>query len=172
MIAAIALMVVMIWALYDEMYVMRPWKSYQKAFVGLYEEFLAKATPAAAEKEKTIRESAEYKKLAEEADAAEKAVAAEVSQIDNEISNTLNPRITLMNKVYNEAKGEIAALIYQQEHASENGKQSIQEDIDEIKARTLEVTFPAVGDVPREEKELPYTEFEAELNRQIGRAHV
>ena len=165
MLAAVGMMLTMIWALYDEMYAMRPWKGFQKDFAGLYSEFLDKAIPAAAEKEKAIRESAEYQKLAQETETAEQAVATEVSAIDQEISQQLNPRITLMNKVFQESRGEISAMIYQLEKASESGKQSIQEDIDEVKARTLSVSFPASGDIAAEEKELLYPEFEVELNR-------
>src|SRR5687767_11964935 len=139
MLAAVAMMLTMIWALYDEMYAMRPWKGFQKDFAGLYTGFLEKTIPAAAERDKVIRESPEYQKLAQAAEAAQAEVADEVVQIDKEITEVLNPRITEMNKVFQESRGEIAALIYQLEKAEEDDRPSIQEEIDEIKQRTLTV---------------------------------
>jgi len=45
MVFSIFLIVTLIWALYDEVYGQRPWKSYQKEFVQLYSQYLEKIKP-------------------------------------------------------------------------------------------------------------------------------
>ncbi len=81
-ISSLLLVVVTGWALYDEIYGIRPWKSYQSRFVRIYGRFLRGAIPGETALEKQIRASAEYQKLDREMQAAEKRVAAQVGEID------------------------------------------------------------------------------------------
>ena len=51
------------WGLYDEMYGIRPWKSYQARFEKLYSRYLTNARLGAGEVEKQIKASPEYRRL-------------------------------------------------------------------------------------------------------------
>src|SRR5438105_4348590 len=51
------------WALYDEVYGIRPWKSYQSRFAGVYKRYLARVKPQETRSEKEIMASPEYQKL-------------------------------------------------------------------------------------------------------------
>src|SRR5438105_7040954 len=67
------------WALYDEVYGIRPWKSYQSQFAKVYTQYLRRVRPQEARFENDIKASAEYQKLDREMQAAEKSVAAQAA---------------------------------------------------------------------------------------------
>jgi cytochrome c551/c552 len=166
LVSAVLMTLTLIWALYDEVYGMRPWKDYQKQFVGLYTSYLQKAIPEQAQREAEVRQNPEFEKLAQDLQAAEEAVSSQIGEIDREVGQVLTPQITVFNKVFQEARGEISALTYQLETASSDGaKQSIQEDIDGVRQRVLEVDLPATNGTPGESKEYRFPELDAELNR-------
>ncbi|HEY7618066.1 MAG TPA: hypothetical protein VH744_14760, partial [Terriglobales bacterium] len=146
LVSAVLMTLTLICALYDEVYGMRPWKDYQKQFVGLYTSYLQKAIPEQAQREAEVRQNPEFEKLAQDLQAAEEAVSSQIGEIDREVGQVLTPQITVFNKVFQEARGEISALTYQLETASSDGaKQSIQEDIDGVRQRVLEVDLPATN---------------------------
>lgn len=109
-IASMALTVAMGWALYDEVYGIRPWKSYQTRFRKTYARFLKEARPNEAATEKQIRASGEYRKLDEAMAAAEKAVAAKAGSIDKEINESLVPQILALNEPFQEVRSHIGEL--------------------------------------------------------------
>jgi cytochrome c551/c552 len=166
LIFTLAMMVTLIWSLYDENYAMRPWKSYQKQYVKVYETYLQKAIPEAATREKVVKESPEYQKLSQATDDATKAVEAQVADIDKEVNQVLNPQITVMNKAFADQRGKVSALTYSWEQAaSESSKQSILKDIDAAKAEVLSVGLPATPAGPAERKQIKYSDLDVELTK-------
>src|SRR5215471_12971530 len=77
------------WALYDEIYGIRPWKTYEARFVKAYTKFLKGAEGGETALEQQIKNSPEYKRLTTEMEAAAKAVSAQVSQIDHRVNQEL-----------------------------------------------------------------------------------
>src|SRR5271157_1388104 len=65
----------LIWALYDEVGAERPWKRYQEQFTKVYTAYLKKLRPRQAAAENAVYAMPEYKKLDQEIQAAETAVA-------------------------------------------------------------------------------------------------
>src|SRR5919204_6752522 len=63
----------MVWGLYDEMYGIRPWKSYQARFVKTYSRYLKTLEGGEGEVEKRIKASPECQRMNREMMAAEKA---------------------------------------------------------------------------------------------------
>ncbi len=169
LVASLLLMLTLIWAVYDETYSMRPWKGYQKDFVSLYQQFLQTKTPEQAGLEQQVRESREFQDLESEFEAAETAVAPQVEEIDSELNQEINPKIALMNAAFQAARGEIGALVYQQEVAAKDGNESaaesIRERIEQLRGQVLPVATPAMNGTPAEETEYVYTDLEAELDR-------
>ena len=90
LVSSLLLLITLLWSLYDEAYSQRPWKSYQDRFVKQYIAFLRKTIPEQAEREKQIRELAEFQRLTADLEAAESAVASEVAEVDREINQVLN----------------------------------------------------------------------------------
>jgi cytochrome c551/c552/uncharacterized coiled-coil DUF342 family protein len=139
-----ALLVVTLgWALYDEIYGIRPWKSYQARFETLYARFLRNASTGESAVEKQIRSSPEYRQLDTQMQAAEKSVVAQTAAIDKEINEVITPRIQTLNDPFQELRSHIGALTYQIEISnSESTKNSLRKQIEEIKQETRSVLLP------------------------------
>ena len=60
LIATVLLLLSTFWGIYDELYTMRPWKSYQSRFITLYTDYLQKKIPAQQEAEKELHSSARF----------------------------------------------------------------------------------------------------------------
>lgn len=153
----------LVWALYDEIYAMRPWKSYQAKFAKVYAAFLKKDKPTAAEVEQKIRASSEYKKLDTDMKAAEESIHARLKVIDDEVSQ-LVPRQIALNEKFQELRSEIVAITYEIETtSSDSGKKSLRGDIEDVKKRKVTVKLPK-PDGSEEPKEYIYTQMEADLD--------
>jgi cytochrome c551/c552 len=164
LIATVLMTLTVIWSLYDEVYVMRPWKGYQKRFVATYESFLQNAIPQTREREMAVRQTAEYQTLDQRVVEAEETITSQIAEIDREVNQILNPQIALLDKVFAEQRMKVSALTYQLEKAGSNGTQeSIQEDIAEAKQEILRVSMPDTAAGPGERREFQYNDLEAEL---------
>ena len=131
------------WALWDEVYGTRPWKSYQSRFLKAYSRFVANARPGETKNEGRIKAEAEYQKLDREMQAAEKKVQPQVAAIDTEINTKLVPQILALNEPFQELRSEIGALTYQIETThGESGKNSLRDRIAKIKQRSVTVKLP------------------------------
>src|ERR1035437_7236471 len=102
----------MIWGLYDETYVIRPWKSYQARFVKLYSRYLKTAAGGEADVERQIKSSPDYKRLDADMREAEKAALPGASVIDKEINQELVPKILALNDPFQEVRSHIGSLTY------------------------------------------------------------
>src|SRR5574337_550642 len=85
-IGALLLMVTLAWALYDEFFGLRPWKSYQRQFVRLYTSFLQKQIPKQRAAEKEILASAEYAALKQKLEDANQSVTPQVGEIERRVA--------------------------------------------------------------------------------------
>ena len=87
--------------------------------------YLRGVRPREARFEKQIKASAEYQKLDRDMQAAEKAVAAQVTAIDRKVNQELVPRTLALNDPFQEVRSHIGALTYQIEITdSESSKNS------------------------------------------------
>src|SRR5690349_22068604 len=101
------------WGLYDEMYGIRPWKTYQARFQKAYSKYLSNAKLGAAEVERQIKASPEYRRLDSEMQAAEKAAMPEASAIDRQVNEDLVPKILALNDPFQEVRSHIGSLTYE-----------------------------------------------------------
>ncbi|HVG19493.1 MAG TPA: hypothetical protein VNI02_10595, partial [Blastocatellia bacterium] len=83
LIFSLLLVVTLLWSLYDEVLGQRPWKQYQKEFVGLYSDKLDEIRGPQATAEKRVKESEQYK-----------ALEANLISVHTEV----NPRVQEINK--------------------------------------------------------------------------
>ncbi|HXG32211.1 MAG TPA: hypothetical protein VNJ11_02515 [Bryobacteraceae bacterium] len=143
LVSSVLLVLSLAWALYDEIYAMRPWKSYQKRFQKTYAAFLNTLVPDQAAMEQRIKSSPEYQALDRAVREAEQRVLAEVRRIDEEINRKLTPQIMALNEKFQEVRMEISALTYELETASsEREKNRLRERIARVKQREVTVTLP------------------------------
>ena len=175
LVSMLLLMASLVWAVYDEVEVMRPYKEYQARFRAYYQGFLMNLRPEQAAKEEAIRNSADYQELNAELNAAEGVVLDRIAEIDKRVGRGVIPRMTAARNAFQVLRSEIDALRYQVEVSEGEGdKESIREDIGEIRARIVEVELPlADGSGEVEELEMRYEQLEAEfLGMQDARASL
>ena len=155
----------LVWAVYDEVEVMRPYKDYQARFRAYYTRFLTELRPQQAAKEQAIRQSPEYQELNRQLTDAEQQVTGRIQEIDRITGSGVVPRMTAARNAFQVLRSEIDALRYQIEVSGDDGeKDEIREEIDEIRARIVEVDLPLAdgsGDV--EEREMRFGELEQEF---------
>ena len=134
LVSMLLLMASLVWAVYDEVEVMRPYKEYQARFRAYYAGFLMDLRPQQAAKEDAIRNSAEYQELASDLDAAEAAVRERIAAIDRESGQGVIPRMTAARNAFQVLRSEIDALRYLVEVSHDEGeKDSLREEIAEIR---------------------------------------
>ncbi len=165
LVAMLLLLSSLVWAIYDEVEVMRPYKEYQARFQAYYSRFLADLRPQQAAKEAAIRETPEYQRLSGELTAAEEAVKARIAEIDREVGRGVVPRMTAARSAFQVLRSEIDAQRYLIEVSHDEGeKDSIREGIEEIRARVVEVELPlADGSGQTEELRMQFADLEAEF---------
>src|SRR5579871_2649376 len=152
------------WGLWDEIYGIRPWKSYQANFAKVYTKYLRGVKPNEARFEKEIRASSDYQKLDRDMQAAEKAVSAQVAEIDRKVNQELVPRVLALNDPFQEVRGHIGALTYQIETTdSESSKNSKRQEIEALKKEKHNVKLHK-----RVELLKPATELRAQRDKYLS----
>ena len=143
LVSMLLLMASLVWAVYDEVEVMRPYKDYQARFRAYYQGFLMNLRPEQAAKEEAIRNSTEYQALNAELNTAEGVVLDRIADLDKRTGRGVIPRMTAARNAFQVLRSEIDALRYQVEvSGDEDDKTGIREDIEEIRARVVEVELP------------------------------
>ena len=163
----------LVWAVYDEVELMRPYKEYQARFRAYYTGFLMDLRPEQAAKEEAIRNAPEYQEVSGKLTAAESQVMTEIAGIDRRVGQGVIPRMTAARNAFQILRSEIDSLRYLIEVSNDaDEKAGLREDIDGIRARVVEVDLPlADGSGETEEREMLYEGLEKEfLGRQAERA--
>jgi len=158
-----------VWALYDEAYAMRPWKSYQRRFVQAYGKYLKTIIPAEQGNEEKIRASGDYKAMEKQLAALHAKIDPPARKLETEINTILTPQIIDLNTAFQELRSEITALTYDIEVASsDSARNGYRKDIEEIKKRvvTASLTQP---DGSLKKQKYSYGEMERDLAQWRGR---
>ncbi|HWS90750.1 MAG TPA: c-type cytochrome [Pyrinomonadaceae bacterium] len=159
LVSALLLTVVFAWSLYDEVYGMRPWKSYQQSFVKRYDRYLRRLEKRGFKSEKEVRESAEYQRLDAEAKAARAQTAQKQSEIDRRVA-AIDDQLGAISEEFQDRRGRITVASYNVEQADGSEKESLRRDLDEMKARKSAVYLPADGKAPQK-REMDFNELES-----------
>src|SRR6516162_5815750 len=129
LIGALLLIVTLGWALHDEFFGLRPWKTYQRAFVPRYSAFLRRQLRKQEGVEKQIRSSAEFQALEQQIKEAERAAAPQVKRIDEQAA-IIDERLAAVTLKYTDARAYVNSEIWDLEHTSSPGsRKSIQSDL-------------------------------------------
>ena len=148
---SVLLVLSMGWGLYDEIWGIRPWKSYEARFHKLYARYLANAQLGEGQFERQLKASPEYRKLDAAMQAAEQAAMPEASAIDARVNKELVPKILALNDPFQEVRSHISALTYQIETShSESHKNALRKEIEELKAEVHKIQLP--GEPPQQMK--------------------
>ncbi len=165
LIASILLILSLFWALYDEVYGLRPWKSYQKRFVSAYTAYLKKLRPKERGAEEEIKKSDGYQQLDREFKEAEAAAAPAVKTIDVQVAQ-IDARSTALTDIFQSARSEVSAKIYEIEHAAGRSKTSLERGLDEIKRGPFKLELPLLDGSKKTEKvSFTFDQLEQEFDR-------
>ncbi|HEY2109593.1 MAG TPA: c-type cytochrome [Candidatus Acidoferrales bacterium] len=114
LIASLLLIVTVAWSFWDEVYGLRPWRSYQSRFSSAYSKYLDKAVQNQKKQEDGVYSSPEYKKLSAQVDDLQKSTKAQDEDIAKQIA-LLDEQRTALGDAFKDARGKIGHLVYQYE---------------------------------------------------------
>ena len=81
---SLLMMLSLVWAFYEEMVGLRPWRQYQEEFAGLYRGALGDLRPQRAQEVAEIKAGSGYQQLEEGLREAENQIASDLKELENE----------------------------------------------------------------------------------------
>jgi hypothetical protein len=158
LVSALLLTGVFAWSLYDEVYGMRPWKSYQQSFVKRYDRYLRRLEKRGFKSEQEVRQSAAYQRLDADARAARADASQKTAGIDHRVA-AIEEQLGAISDDFQDRRGRITLASYNAEQASGGKKDGLRRDLDAMKAKKQAVYLPA-ADGKKEKRELDFNELE------------
>jgi cbb3-type cytochrome oxidase cytochrome c subunit len=141
-ISMVLLMATLFWALWDEDFGQRPWKTFQHEWKTRYSTFLKSARTVSRDSEKEVESSPDYQALKEAFESAKKNADPHYNEI-NEKLRELSQKILAVQNVFTDRRAYVNALTYSIEtETSKASKQSLQKDLDEYKKKLATAEFP------------------------------
>jgi cytochrome c551/c552 len=141
-ISMLILMATFFWAMWDEDFGQRPWKTFQHEWKDRYSTFLKTARSQSSDSQKEIENTAEYQKLKQDFDAASQAAAPRIKEI-NEKLRELSAQILAVQSVFTDRRAYVSASTYDIEtETSPSSKQRKQRNLDEYKKESTAAEMP------------------------------
>ncbi|HMJ23317.1 MAG TPA: hypothetical protein VK513_15480, partial [Terriglobales bacterium] len=141
-IAMLILMVTLFWALWDEAFGQRPWKTFQHEWKDRYTAFLKTARSKSSESQKEVEQDPQYQQLEQAYKDAYETAKPRREGLQKQITD-LSAQILAVQNIFTDRRAYVNALTYELEtETSASGKKSKQEDIDEYKKKKATVEFP------------------------------
>jgi Cytochrome c len=141
-VAVIVLMGTLFWALWDEDFGQRPWKTFQNEWKTRYSSTLKNARIQSGTSQKEVESSAEYQTLKQAYDQASQTAAPRIKEI-NERLRELSGKILAVQNVFTDRRAYVNASIYDIEtETSSSGKQRKQRNLDEYEKEVATVEYP------------------------------
>src|SRR5437899_978729 len=138
----VLLMATLFWALWDENFGQRPWKTYQHEWKDRYSTFLKDARTQSRDTQKDIEGSADYQKFKQDYDSASQSAAARIKGI-NERLHDLSSRILAVQSVFTDRRAYVTASTYDIEtETSPSAKQRKQKNLEEYKKESTTAEMP------------------------------
>jgi len=141
-ISMVILMATLFWALWDEDFGQRPWKTFQHEWKDRYSTFLKTARSQSRDSQKEVEGNADYQKLKQDYESASQNAAPSIKEI-NEKLRELSAKILAVQNVFTDRRAYVNALTYSIEtETSASSKQGKQKDLEQYKKEKTAVEFP------------------------------
>jgi uncharacterized coiled-coil DUF342 family protein len=141
-VSMVLLMATLFWALWDEAYGQRPWKTFQNEWKQRYSAFLDKTRPASDKSVKSVEDNPEYQKLLQAFQQADAAAKPRRDELQKQILD-ISAKILAVQNVFTDKRAYANSLNYQIEtETSASGKASKQRELNEYKNKLWTVEFP------------------------------
>ena len=144
-IAMVLLMATLFWALWDEDFGQRPWKTFQHEWQSRYSSFLSSARSKSSTSQKEVETGADYQALKQAYEQANQAAAPRVKEINSKLHD-LGADILVLQNVFTDRRAYVNAATYAMEtETSASGKLSKQRRLDRYKQESVTVEFPGAS---------------------------
>ncbi len=141
-ISMVILMATLFWALWDEDFGQRPWKTFQHEWKDRYSTFLKTARSQSRDSQKEVEGNADYQKLKQDYESASQNAAPSIKEI-NEKLRELSAKILAVQNVFTDRRAYVNALTYSIEtETSASSKQGKQKNLEQYKKEKTAVEFP------------------------------
>jgi cytochrome c551/c552 len=141
-IAVTILMATLFWALWDEDFGQRPWKSFQQEWKNRYSAFLKSARSQSNASQKDVENAPEYQAVRLSYEQANKAAAPRIKEI-NEKLRDVGAKILAVQNVFTDRRAYVNASTYDIEtETSNSAKQRKQRNLDQYKQEVTIVEYP------------------------------
>src|SRR2546426_84571 len=138
----VLLMATLFWALWDEDFGQRPWKSFQHEWKSRYSTFLKNARTQSGDSQKEVETSPDYQALKQAYESASQKAAPRIKEI-NEKLRDLSAKILAVQNVFTDRRAYVNAMTYSIEtETSKSSKTSKQKDLDDYKKKVTSVEYP------------------------------
>jgi cytochrome c551/c552 len=141
-ISMVILMATFFWAMWDEDFGQRPWKTFQHEWKDRYSTFLKNARSKSSESQKEVESSADYQKLKQDYEAASQAAAPRIKEI-NEKLQELSAQILAVQSVFTDRRAYVSASTYDIEtETSSSAKQRKFKNLEDYKKESTAAEMP------------------------------
>src|SRR6266704_688495 len=138
----VVLMATLFWALWDEDFGQRPWKTFQHEWKDRYSTFLKTARSQSSDSQKDVESSLDYQKLKQDYENASQNAATHIKEI-NEKLRDLSAQILAVQSVFTDRRAYVGASTYDIEtETSPSAKQRKQKNLEEYKKESTTVEMP------------------------------
>jgi len=141
-VALVLLMASLFWAMQDEFWGQRPWKTFQNNWKDRYLAFLNTSTSKSKQSLDELVKNPEYQQLEQASEEATKAAQPRKDELQKQITE-LSAKILAVQNVFTDKRAYANALTYEIEtDPSPSGKKSKQDDLAEYKKEQWTVEYP------------------------------
>jgi cytochrome c551/c552/transcription termination factor NusB len=141
-IAVIVLMATLFWALWDEDFGQRPWKTFQQEWKTRYSAFLKTARSQSSASQKDVEAAPEYQAVKLSYEQASQSAGPRIKEI-NEKLRDVGAKILAVQSVFTDRRAYVNASTYDIEtETSPSAKQRKQRNLDAYKQEVATVEFP------------------------------
>jgi Cytochrome c len=141
-VAVVVLIGTLFWALWDEDFGQRPWKSFQQEWKDRYLAFLISARSKSSVSQNDVENSPQYQTLKTGYESAMRETSPRVREI-NEKLHDLSAKILAVQNVFTDRRAYVTALTYSIEtEASAASRQRKQKALNQYKQEITSVAFP------------------------------
>src|SRR6266446_564498 len=138
----VILMATFFWAMWDEDFGQRPWKTFQHEWKDRYSTFLKNARSQSSDSQKEVESSPDYQKLKQDYETASKNAGPRIKEF-NEKLRDLSAKILAVQSVFTDRGAYVNALTYSIEtETSASSKQSKLKDLATYKQEKTAVEMP------------------------------
>ena len=159
---SLLLILSLVWALYEEVWGLRPWISYQREFVESYREVLIDLKPRRGEEVQAIQALPGYQELRQAVGEAEREIAPELAEIETE-EGLVRRQLAAISKTFTTERSRLQAAIYLLETASDAQKEDLEKELETLREGPYLLEIPD-GDGNTETDEYTFEQMEEEFN--------